>query len=548
MSPIASPNRLSAAAAELSREFPAGSRRALYTEAMAQAFADLGYVSVKDYGAKGNGITDDAAAIQAAVDAIPDRGGIVYFPPGIYQVNSDIVPASIGTQLSRDVVKPILFLGASVGRQTDAAGFIQEGVSVIHYGGSGNLFDFRLGTDADTFWTGGIRDLVMIGSASVGDGTRGIYADFMTTAGTIQNVGIRQFDTNIEITGDCWKAVLENIFSERAKTDNLVIHQQPNGLTIRGGNFERAERDNIRVLASGTSGVRLEGTYVQTAGQSGSGVGLHILDGGEGPIQCIGCHFEANVKDIVVDGAGGTQPFLNLESTSFFFGDDSPRIEVRNQVRMFGVYVDLLSAAMSPHAGFIGRLGSSNPSVIAIGSRVQSDVAVPLLTFDPGSLAYLCAVDDMMAEDDTKIGHATVIQVSSVSGSGNAMPANDAGAGTSIYNTERNVPIVSDGSSWIHLLAGSANREALAGAKQLSRSDARIQNLDPNGGNRNVDLPPEQVGLEFVIGNRGSGGNTLTIRDDSGVATFVTLSNDDVAIASCDGTGWVVFKVAGATS
>jgi len=36
--------------------------------------------NVKDFGAKGDGTTDDASAIQSALDAVPDSGGTIYIP------------------------------------------------------------------------------------------------------------------------------------------------------------------------------------------------------------------------------------------------------------------------------------------------------------------------------------------------------------------------------------------------------------------------------------------------------------------------------------
>ncbi|RPI96599.1 MAG: hypothetical protein EHM39_10720, partial [Chloroflexi bacterium] len=43
--------------------------------------------SVREFGAVGDGIADDTAAIQAAVNA----GGVVYIPAGIYRISSSIV-------------------------------------------------------------------------------------------------------------------------------------------------------------------------------------------------------------------------------------------------------------------------------------------------------------------------------------------------------------------------------------------------------------------------------------------------------------------------
>lgn len=42
---------------------------------------------VKEWGAIGDGMTDDRAAIQRAIDAAGAAGGTVFFPPGTYQVN-----------------------------------------------------------------------------------------------------------------------------------------------------------------------------------------------------------------------------------------------------------------------------------------------------------------------------------------------------------------------------------------------------------------------------------------------------------------------------
>lgn len=57
----------------------------------------FGPTNVKQFGAKGDGVTDDYAAIQAAVNSIPTgtQGGYsLYFPPGIYECSNTIVIGS----------------------------------------------------------------------------------------------------------------------------------------------------------------------------------------------------------------------------------------------------------------------------------------------------------------------------------------------------------------------------------------------------------------------------------------------------------------------
>ena len=58
--------------------------------AEAAAVAQSAAINVKaaPYNAKGDGVTDDTAAIQAAINALAGQGGVVCFPRGVYRVSS----------------------------------------------------------------------------------------------------------------------------------------------------------------------------------------------------------------------------------------------------------------------------------------------------------------------------------------------------------------------------------------------------------------------------------------------------------------------------
>jgi hypothetical protein len=84
---------------------------------LANRFADV--VNVKDFGAVGNDVTDDTAAIQAAIDSLSGaKGGIVFFPAGLYKTTSTI-----------NVKKDLIWL---VGANTNASA-----IRVYHDNGAG---------------------------------------------------------------------------------------------------------------------------------------------------------------------------------------------------------------------------------------------------------------------------------------------------------------------------------------------------------------------------------------------------------------------------
>jgi hypothetical protein len=50
------------------------------------------FYNVKAYGAEGNGVTNDTASIQAAIEDMPDTGGTLLFPEGTYLIDDISIP------------------------------------------------------------------------------------------------------------------------------------------------------------------------------------------------------------------------------------------------------------------------------------------------------------------------------------------------------------------------------------------------------------------------------------------------------------------------
>jgi len=128
-----------------------------------------GYVNVREYGATGDGVTDDTAALQAAINSIdPLVGGQLFLPPGVYHLSSplDLKPNvtlrgvhggfSSGGFGSKTAGSCLYWVGAANGVLLRALSCYQltlEGLT-LHGGGvagtTGLLFDVTTGPNAAT--------------------------------------------------------------------------------------------------------------------------------------------------------------------------------------------------------------------------------------------------------------------------------------------------------------------------------------------------------------------------------------------------------------
>jgi hypothetical protein len=149
-------------------------------------------------GAKGDGITDDTAAIQAAINEVGKYGGIVYFPPGSYKVTSTI--------------------------------YIRKNNIVLQGSGPDSTTIFAVGDYGDTFVfepSVGLPNILSVGVNNMrfytaSDTTNGafiacsmVYQSFFSNliitekfGGVLIKGGANQFWDNIQITSDAlWSAV-----------------------------------------------------------------------------------------------------------------------------------------------------------------------------------------------------------------------------------------------------------------------------------------------------------------------------------------------------
>jgi hypothetical protein len=129
-------------------------------------------LNVKDFGATGNGSTDDTAAIQAALNATPSQGAVVFFPAGTYRVTATLTIPSVtdisgGSGGITGTVKPVRLVGTHCPNLLGAAGGGAQGGSAIKWDASGSATPcIDASGGSKHWWFGGIEDLALLDSST----------------------------------------------------------------------------------------------------------------------------------------------------------------------------------------------------------------------------------------------------------------------------------------------------------------------------------------------------------------------------------------------
>lgn len=319
---------------------------------LANRFADI--INVKDYGATGNGTTDDTAFINAAFAAVSTSGAIVFFPPGSYSVTgvTTVNPCLIlgcgffgATLVARDSTTNVLTIassytivrdlgfdysvtraepGAFISLSSGIARLLIESCLFMHY---------AIGITVNAVSTLTIRDCdFLVGTSGIGSGINivggsGLVIDTVTMDGPS---GAQPFaGIHVEICGDIIIAnsdiihhgqdLFVNPPSGRSVTSLWATHTffdtATHGILIQpgsGGTVDRCKFDNCWFSSHSDDGARVDNTngtidgieFIHCHGFLNGGNGLNAI--GSSNLQVDGGFYAQNGGDGLLFGGAAT--------------------------------------------------------------------------------------------------------------------------------------------------------------------------------------------------------------------------------------------------
>ena len=225
------------------------------------------------FGAAGDGVADDAPAINRAVAAAARKGGIVHFPPGTYRLSREV--ALVG---ARDLA--LHGYGATLElAPSSRCGFALSGenrrvhIRGLRIVGSGDVADDQCGIGTAVRPAEGTRTLgLCVADCDIGYVTRGVYVNVSGARhGDAQRIRI---EANVihDIVGTasgqgygiglsgCWYSSVAHNHLERVQRHS--IYNSVSKFTVISGNIVRHHRDGVATGSQLSALVTARSSYV----------------------------------------------------------------------------------------------------------------------------------------------------------------------------------------------------------------------------------------------------------------------------------------------
>lgn len=238
-------------------------------------------LNVRDYGATGDGSTNDTAAVQACLNAaMADGGSSVYFPPGTYMVSNVGVDYSGSAWAAQPTAGPPYgFRAPQVIGSATRKSIIQQIA-----GSTGDVFSVqgKIGTDSgpsnNNKVTGfRMRDLEIVGASG---GGHGFYMRSAVNSG-LDNVWIRNAGkSGIYLARETFQSGVadEYMYALSFHSVKLVSNSQW-GFECSGTNSIGASLTDVEAIGNGQGGFKLAPTNMNLFGCQAIGNGVGKVDG-----------------------------------------------------------------------------------------------------------------------------------------------------------------------------------------------------------------------------------------------------------------------------
>ena len=176
-------------------------------------------VSVKDFGAVGDGVADDTAEIQAAINATP-YAGTLYIPSGVYLVTGGLT-----------ATQPIRIVGDGLASAIAVASSVSATTDVITYLGTSS------GSAAEGFYIGDLKITPVSGTPARYGINLGGQTGTNINRATVERVYIGQFGNYGLRNNGAFSSTVQNSSITGLLFDDCTDNQNVLNNTLRGNNW-----------------------------------------------------------------------------------------------------------------------------------------------------------------------------------------------------------------------------------------------------------------------------------------------------------------------